>query len=141
MAFLRHQPYIQQLRQAIQDNPTLLHAVLQEIGNSNPQLLQVISQNQDAFIRLLNEPVSQGGSAPPSATEQAQGGDPAFGGVVHVTPQDKESIDRVSYILFVPETIFFKKSLVPVSGLGLGLKFGMDALWRFATLPNISFLP
>ena len=96
LAFLRQYPYIQQLRQAIQENPSLL----QEIGNTNPQLLQVISQNQEAFLRLLNEPTGQVGSAVPTPPEQAQGGDPSFDGVVHVTPQDKEAIDRVNIIYF-----------------------------------------
>merc|ERR1719273_2201567 len=44
LAFLRDHEMFQQIR-----------SVLQQIGQSNPQLLQIISQNQEAFIRMINE--------------------------------------------------------------------------------------
>uniref|UniRef100_A0A8C2ZK73 RAD23 homolog A, nucleotide excision repair protein a n=1 Tax=Cyclopterus lumpus TaxID=8103 RepID=A0A8C2ZK73_CYCLU len=41
LAFLRTQPQFLHMRQAIQQNPTLLPALLQQLGRENPQLLQV----------------------------------------------------------------------------------------------------
>ena len=49
------------MRTLVQHNPNMLNAVLQEIGSTNPQHLELISKNQDAFIRLINEPDSRGG--------------------------------------------------------------------------------
>lgn len=41
LAFLRNQPQFVHMRQAIQQNPNLLSALLQQLGQENPQLLQV----------------------------------------------------------------------------------------------------
>lgn len=82
------------MRQVVRENPQLLNAVLQQIGQSNPALLQVISENQEEFVRLLNEesPPSSSGSSTGSASR-----DPASGGgfQIAVTPADKEAIERV----------------------------------------------
>ena len=41
LAFLRNQPQFQQMQRVLQENPNLLPAVLQQIAQSNPQLLEV----------------------------------------------------------------------------------------------------
>ncbi|XP_014662516.1 PREDICTED: UV excision repair protein RAD23 homolog A-like [Priapulus caudatus] len=103
LAALAHQPQFQQMRQAIQQNPTLLPPFLQQLGQSNPQLLQYISQHQERFIQMLNQPVSGSGSAPaPVAGGGATGQSPelAAPGVIHVTPQEKEAIERLKALGF-----------------------------------------
>ncbi|KAL3179145.1 hypothetical protein MRX96_038246 [Rhipicephalus microplus] len=93
------------MRQVIQQNPQLLNAVLQQLGQTNPQLLQLISRNQEAFVRMLNEP-----SPPPGGASQGGGGAPgglgSGGGATievnygQVTPQDKEAIERLKALGF-----------------------------------------
>ncbi|XP_071846703.1 UV excision repair protein RAD23 homolog A-like [Apostichopus japonicus] len=66
LAFLRGQAQFASMRQLVQRNPALLPVLLQQVGQSNPELLQMITQNQEAFISMLNEPVPEG-EAPPAA--------------------------------------------------------------------------
>ncbi|XP_010334293.1 UV excision repair protein RAD23 homolog B isoform X1 [Saimiri boliviensis] len=103
LEFLRNQPQFQQMRQIIQQNPSLLPALLQQIGRENPQLLQQISQHQEHFIQMLNEPVQEAGS-------QGGGGGGGSGGIaeagsghmnyIQVTPQEKEAIERLKALGF-----------------------------------------
>ncbi|XP_004711018.1 UV excision repair protein RAD23 homolog B [Echinops telfairi] len=103
LEFLRNQPQFQQMRQIIQQNPSLLPALLQQIGRENPQLLQQISQHQEHFIQMLNEPVQEAGG-------QGSGGGGSSGGIaeagsghmnyIQVTPQEKEAIERLKALGF-----------------------------------------
>ncbi|XP_050401367.1 UV excision repair protein RAD23 homolog A [Patella vulgata] len=102
LTFLRSQPQFQQMRQVIRENPNLLPAVLQQIGQSNPNLLQLISQNQERFVRMLNAELPEEGGE----QQAVGGGNPLAGGtnpqegVIQVTPQEKEAIDRLKALGF-----------------------------------------
>ncbi|KFZ51808.1 UV excision repair protein RAD23 B, partial [Podiceps cristatus] len=100
LEFLRNQPQFQQMRQIIQQNPSLLPALLQQIGRENPQLLQQISQHQEHFIHMLNEPVVDSRQGFSGSDDSASTGAVAEAGNGHmnyiqVTPQEKEAIERV----------------------------------------------
>lgn len=113
LAFLRSQPQFQQMRQIIQSNPHLLNTVLQQIGQTNPALLQLISQNQEAFVNMLNEPA---GGAPAAPSDGSNTNDaPAAGrggggrggnsfedtpGVIQISAQDREAIERLKALGF-----------------------------------------
>ncbi|XP_073398756.1 UV excision repair protein RAD23 homolog B isoform X1 [Dendrobates tinctorius] len=104
--FLQNQPQFQQMRQIIQQNPSLLPALLQQIGRENPSLLQQISQHQEQFIQMLNDPVPESGGQ-----GGGRGGGGGGGGVaaeagsghmnyIQVTPQEKEAIERLKALGF-----------------------------------------
>nr|XP_046270825.1 RAD23 homolog A, nucleotide excision repair protein a [Scatophagus argus] len=104
LAFLRTQPQFLHMRQAIQQNPALLPALLQQLGRENPQLLQQISQHQELFIQMLNEPVGEGGEAPEVGEMGAAGEEGAPVNYIQVTPQEKEAIERLKALGF-PEAL------------------------------------
>lgn len=111
LAFLRSQPQFAQMRTLLQSNPALLAPLLQQLAQTNPQLLQLINEHQNEFYNMINEPVE--GSAAGGATEALGGGGggstPSTGGqggaprappgtsYIQVTPQEREAIDRVRF--------------------------------------------
>lgn len=55
MDFLRDSPHFQHLRQLVQQQPAMLEPILQQVADGNPQLAQMIGQNQEQFLQLLSE--------------------------------------------------------------------------------------
>lgn len=116
--FLRNQPMFRTMRQTVQSNPHLLNSMIQQISQNNPRLLELISQNQEAFLQMLNEPIEpsapqttgSGASAVAAAAAAAVESAPEHPnpaeqsnlmnliGTAHMTQQDKEAIDRVRFI-------------------------------------------
>ncbi|KAK2869233.1 hypothetical protein Q7C36_001104 [Tachysurus vachellii] len=90
LEFLRNQPQFQQMRQIIQQNPALLPALLQQLGRDNPQLLQQITQHQERFVQMLNEPPA----------EEAEAQAPPQTNYIQVTQQEKEAIERLKALGF-----------------------------------------
>ncbi|KAG7481580.1 hypothetical protein MATL_G00068050 [Megalops atlanticus] len=98
LEFLRNQPQFQQMKQIIQQNPSLLPALLQQIGRENPQLLQQISSHQEQFIQMINEPSQElGGQSGGEGVTEAGGGHMNY---IQVTPQEKEAIERLKALGF-----------------------------------------
>jgi len=104
LAFLRDHEMFQQIRSVIQQNPNMLTTMLQQIGRSNPELLSIISQNQEAFIRMINEgEAGEEGDLGGLGTGEGSG-DLDQPGVIQVSPQDKEAIERLKALGF-PESL------------------------------------
>ncbi|XP_038840000.1 UV excision repair protein RAD23 homolog A-like isoform X2 [Salvelinus namaycush] len=104
LEFLRSQPQFQSMRQVIQQNPSLLPALLQQLGRENPQLLQQISQYQELFIQMLNEPAGEVGDVPGVGDLGAAVEEGAPVNYIQVTPQEKEAIERLKALGF-PEAL------------------------------------
>jgi len=119
LGFLRTQPQFAQMRTLVQQNPSLLPAVLQQLGSTNPQLLQLINQHQQRFIEMLNEPTDAaapavsapaggGGIAPAGGLGGGVGGGGGAGGgpgnYIQVTPEEKLAIERLKDLGF-PEAL------------------------------------
>jgi len=89
LAFLANNPMFQQLRNVIQTNPNLLQPALAQLANTQPQLFQTITQNQESFVKLLME----GGY-------EDEGGSNLPPNVIQVTPEEKAAIDRLTALGF-----------------------------------------
>jgi UV excision repair protein RAD23 len=94
---LRALPQFEQLRQLVQNNPQVLPGLLQQLSQTNPQLMQIISQNPQAFLNMLRgDPAGGGGGG-------GEGGLPP--GVIQVTQEEKEAIDRLTSLGFDRQTV------------------------------------
>lgn len=95
--FLRNQPQFQQMCQVLRENPSYLSSFMQELRETNPQLLAQITRNQAAFIELVNESASEQPTAPAGA-----GGTTAPPGTqyIQVSTEDKAAIDRLKALGF-----------------------------------------
>jgi len=98
LSFLNNNPQFQRIREVIHSNPQLLQPLLQHLGQSNPELMEVIQANPEAFIRLLEEGMG----------EEQQGGEGnPYGGAVpiQISQEEAEAITRL-------EALGFERSLV-----------------------------
>ncbi|KAG9067861.1 hypothetical protein KI688_011450 [Linnemannia hyalina] len=93
LAFLRDQPQFQQIREMVQNNPELLQPLLAQLGQTNPHMLQLINQNQQAFLQLLNE-----------GNDGEEGHPPAGANHIYVTQEEQEAIQRLESLGFDRQT-------------------------------------
>ncbi|KAF1386022.1 hypothetical protein PFLUV_G00113840 [Perca fluviatilis] len=125
LEFLRNQPQFQQMRQIIQQNPALLPALLQQLGRDNPQLLQQITQHQERFVQMLNEPRS-GDTEGDGAEAEAQGSPQT--NYIQVTPQEKEAIERLKALGF-PEGLVIQAYFACEKNENLAANFLLQQTW------------
>lgn len=72
-AFRQH-PQFNQLKQLVQQNPAAISQVMDAIGRQNQTLLEAIHANHDAFVAMMNEPITD--TPPPPPASGAAGGAP-----------------------------------------------------------------
>jgi len=85
----RNHPFFNQIRAMVQIEPTLLEPILQRIEQTQPELIQLITQNQQQFLDFLNEPVSPDVIA---QTQQALGQMMGGGGMGGMPQQERFQI-------------------------------------------------
>eukprot|EP00474_Spongospora_subterranea_P008546 CRZ09004.1 hypothetical protein [Spongospora subterranea] len=92
------------IQQLIQDRPEVLDAIINHIGQSNPQLLQAIGNNREAFAQLIQNPavlaqiLQSFGIAGASPGGGGAGGDGS--NVVQVSLADRQAIERLAGLGF-----------------------------------------
>merc|ERR1712151_75904 len=69
---LRSHPQFDSLRRLVQTNPSMLQAVLTQIGQQQPELLSAINADQAAFLQMMNEPITDAPAAPPAPSRPTQ---------------------------------------------------------------------
>jgi len=105
---IRNEPQFQQIRQIIRTNPQLLQQFIQQMSRSNPEFFRMITENQEGFIRILNEPDASD-TAPAAATGGAGG--PAVSRdqegrvTLQVTEEERQAIDRLKQLGFPEEMV------------------------------------
>jgi UV excision repair protein RAD23 len=108
LEFLRNNRQFQALRGLVQNNPSILQPMLQELGKQNPGLLQLINSNQEEFLRMINEPAGEGEEAQMAARlAQELGGMGGGGGPVQIplTEQEREAVERLMQLGFDQMTV------------------------------------
>ncbi|KAK2737802.1 hypothetical protein FQN55_000913 [Onygenales sp. PD_40] len=91
--FLRNNPHFQQLRQLVQQQPQMLEPILQQVGAGNPQLAQLIGQNQEQFLQLLSEDIDDDSQLPPGAH------------AISVTEEERDAIERLCRLGFPRDSV------------------------------------
>lgn len=83
------------LRQAVEQNPAMLQQVLAELGQQNPQLLQMFQENPQALMQVLAGQLGGGGmpGAPGAGAEPAEIR-------VQLSPEEQEAVGRLEQLGF-----------------------------------------
>jgi len=93
LAALRDSPQIQQLRELMAQNPTMVQPLIQQLAASNPGIAQMFAQNPEALLQLL------GGN---ECEFEGEGGEqlPPGAQVVHVSEEERAAIERLEALGF-----------------------------------------
>ena len=98
LGFLRSDPQFLNMKQVVLEDPSKLISFAREASKNNPELLRLISRNQNAFYRMLIEPTDSTKSTDSSASSTSSE-EPAPPYIV-LTPEEMEVIDRLKDLGF-----------------------------------------
>lgn len=100
LAALRENPEFQQLRTVIQQNPQMIGPIIEQLSQSNPELLQMIEQHKDEFIALLMEGANPEDFAEIMGEEVGEEDLEPGAQVIQLTEQDRAAIARLESMGF-----------------------------------------
>lgn len=110
LVFLLKSPQFIQLRLVVQQNPRLLGPLLEQIAQGNPEIFELIKENQEAFMQLIQTPLNENElrALEREAAEGMSEGDEGTGGagaddptaVIQVTEEEQASIERLMALGF-----------------------------------------
>ena len=106
--FLRNDPQFQQLRAVIQQNPQMLGPIIEQLGQTSPELLQLIEQNREEFYSLIMEGANMEDLAAVAGEDgseedetEGEGGDVAPGAqILRVSEEERTAIERLEAMGF-----------------------------------------
>lgn len=104
LIFLLKSPQFLQLRMVVQQNPRLLGPLLEQIAQSNPEVFEMIKDNQEAFMQLIQTPLTENelnaiendvnDAEGDAGDEYPQGGiDPTTS--IQITEEEQAAIERL----------------------------------------------
>ena len=94
--FLMHNEQFAQLRNLVRDNPEALPQLIQQIATDNPQLMQLIRENEQQFLEILNAEGDDSDIAENIGGEAAAPEAQFPPNVIQITETDRAAINRVS---------------------------------------------
>lgn len=110
LAFFLKSPQFMQLRMVVQQDPRLLGPLLEQIAQGNPEIFELIKENQEAFMELIQAPltetemqiIAQGvDSEGEEGVEGGEGGDAVDPtSVIQVTEEEQSAIERLMALGF-----------------------------------------
>ncbi|KAJ1370726.1 hypothetical protein KIN20_032521 [Parelaphostrongylus tenuis] len=110
---LRQLPQMDELRNLVRSNPEILPSLIQQIASVNPELMEVIQNNQEEFLRILNAAPGSGTTQVSGETGAAPNANPYTGRhVIDLTEQEAAAIQRIKSMGFrVPDGLIIEAYL------------------------------
>ncbi|KJH49339.1 putative UV excision repair protein Rad23 [Dictyocaulus viviparus] len=111
---LRQLPQMDELRNLVRSNPEVLPTLIQQIASVNPDLMEVIQNNQEEFLRILNSAPATGGAQANAGAEAVSNPNPYSGRhVIDLTEQEAAAIQRIKSMGFrVPDGLIIEKGTI-----------------------------
>ncbi|OMJ13716.1 UV excision repair protein rhp23 [Smittium culicis] len=105
LSFLENSEEFQQIRELFLSNPEALQPIMEQIAQSNPRLMQHISQNYDSFLELLMRDVDvmDVDGEGEGEGEEAEGGENQ--NYIRVTPEELAVFERLEALGFSRDAV------------------------------------